>query len=130
MFLSLIIYIVYLFLLMLLLFVLLKGFSFLKNYNTNLSELRNLDLEEELSSLVLQKEEHLLKIGELQDKLDSIILSSKKKLILDSILDFVSNNSAFFVGISIFLIALTIVNLFGKPDIADVTSVEIGRAHV
>ena len=122
MILSLGLYFVYLLLLLFFIFVLLSVCSLLKNQNVNVSDLRTLDLEQELSSLVLQKEEHLIKIGELQDQLSTILITTQKKFVLDSILEFFYNNSDFFVGISIFLIVLTIVNLFGQPDIADVTS--------
>ena len=122
MILSLGLYFVYLLLLLFFIFVLLSVCSLLKNQNVNVSDLRTLDLEQELSSLVLQKEEHLIKIGELQDQLSTILITTQKKFVLDSILEFFYNNSDFFVGISIFLIALVISNMFAKADLDVFTS--------
>jgi hypothetical protein len=78
-------------------------------------------LLQKLDSLILQKSEHFQKINELQDQLAIILINVQKKTLLDSSLDFIYNNSSFFVGISFFFISLVIINMFGKSDIEFLT---------
>jgi len=63
----------------------------------------------------LQKEEHLRQINVLQDQL-AILLTNSQKTALDATLEFFVNNSSFLVGLSVFLITLSLINLFGKSD--------------
>jgi hypothetical protein len=66
--------------------------------------------------LFLQKEEHLRQINVLQDQLVILLTNSQKKTALDATLEFFVNNSSFLVGLSVFLITFSLINLFGKSD--------------
>jgi len=76
----------------------------------------NLELSQKLDLLFLQKEEHLRQINVLQDQLAIILTNSQKKTALDATLEFFVNNSSFLVGLSVFLITFSLINLFGKSD--------------
>lgn len=105
----LILYIYYPFILLLLLFFSKFIFStFIYDTNLELSKKRDL--------LFLQKEEHLRQINVLQDQLVILLTNSQKKTALDATLEFFVNNSSFLVGLSVFLITFSLINLFGKSD--------------
>lgn len=122
------IYFLYLLFLIILLYFFLNFFFDLKIYLDNIYYLKTIELLKELDSLLLQRAEHLHKIVDLQDQLSTILITAQKKPLFDVTLDFLSNNSSIFVGISIFFIALTIINLFGKSDL-EVLSDEITKAQ-
>ena len=64
----------------------------------------------------MQKEEHLRQINVLQDQLAILLTNSQKKTALDATLEFFVNNSSLLVGLSVFLITFSLINLFGKSD--------------
>ena len=53
-------------------------FSDLKIYLDNLYYLKNIELLQELDSLLLQRAERLHKIGELHDQLSTILITAQK----------------------------------------------------
>ena len=114
-------YLIYIFFLISLVYFLLNLLISLKIYIDTLIDLKTIELLQKLDSLILQKSEHFQKINELQDQLAIILINVQKKTLLDSSLDFIYNNSSFFVGISFFFISLVIINMFGKSDIEFLT---------